>query len=63
MSSRCCASTPAVASPQNVFITYMDVEYGGISVTAYDAAGASVTAHFPNLRLVYSTAEERTAAP
>ena len=54
---------PAVASPRNIFITYADIEYKGISVTVYDAAGASATATFPDLRLVYQTAEERQATP
>ncbi len=54
---------PAVATPRNIFITYADIEYKGIRVTVYDAAGSTATATFPDLRLVYQTLEERQATP
>jgi len=37
---------PAVASPTPVFVTYMDVEFIGMSVTVYDKVGAKATATF-----------------
>ncbi len=54
---------PAVLSTRNLFITYADVEYSAISATVYDGAGASATAKFPKLRLIYTTIDERGAAP
>ena len=54
---------PAVPTAYDVSVTYLDVEYRGIRAVVYDAAGASATANFPNLRLIYMTAGERQAPP
>jgi hypothetical protein len=54
---------PAAASPTDVFLTYVDVEFIGISVTVYDSAGTSAKTTFPNLRVVFTTTEEKTVAP
>ena len=54
---------PAVPSPSDIFITYLDVEYTGITATVYDAAGLSAATSFPNLRLIHATEEERRVAP
>lgn len=54
---------PAPDTAIDVFVTYVDVEYAGISVTVYDAAGASATTTFPNLRIVYTTEQEKLNAP
>jgi hypothetical protein len=54
---------PAVPSNRNLYVTAIDVEYSGISVTVYDGAGASVSAKLPGLRIIYTTAPEKTAAP
>jgi hypothetical protein len=54
---------PRVETPIDVFVTMLDVEFIGISATAYDASGESANLAFPNMRLVITTAEERQAAP
>ena len=54
---------PPTAPPVEVFITSIEVEFRGISVTVYDAAGASAVATFPPIRLVYTSREEKAAAP
>lgn len=54
---------PAVPLTLNVFVTFLDVEFRGTSVIVYDAAGDSATTTYPDLRIVYTTAEEQTIAP
>jgi len=54
---------PAVPSPVNVFITYLDVEFRGIRATVYDAAGETAARRFANVRMIYTTPEERSVAP
>lgn len=54
---------PAIAAPRVIFITYVDIEYTGISATVYDSGGLSATTTFPNLRLIYTGDEERRVAP
>ena len=54
---------PAVSPPIEISVTYLDLEYRGISATVYDASGATATARWPNLRLLYTTERERTVAP
>jgi hypothetical protein len=54
---------PASDTAKVVFVTYLDVEYAGINATVYDAAGATGTATFPNVRIIYTTAEEKLSAP
>ncbi len=54
---------PAVSSPIDISITYLDVEYRGISATVYDASGATAVARWPNLRIIYTTEKERGVAP
>jgi hypothetical protein len=54
---------PAAPVPTNVFLTYADEEFIGISVTVYDSSGASARTTFPNLRVVFTTSEEKTVAP
>lgn len=56
-------SPPAVPTVTNVFLTYLDAEFIGISVTVYDKVGASATTTFPNLRVVYVTIMEKTVSP
>lgn len=52
-----------VSQQLTVFLTSVDVEYEGITVTAYDKIGGSATAIFPDLRIVYSTSEEVVTPP
>ena len=54
---------PAASPPIEVSVTYLDVEYRGISATVYDASGVTATTRWPNLRLIYTTEKERTVAP
>jgi hypothetical protein len=54
---------PAVPSAQNVFITYVDMTLRNISVTVYDAAGATATATFPDIRTIWSKPNEETTLP
>ena len=54
---------PAVPTAYDVSVTYLDVEYRGLRAVVYDAAGASATASFPNLRVIYMTNGERLAPP
>lgn len=54
---------PATASRRTAIVTYVDVEYHGISVTVYDDFGASVSTSFPDWRVVYTTVEEKASAP
>ena len=55
---------PPVMEPAiNIFITYIDVSYVGVCVTAYDVAGDSTMATFPDLRMIYTTDEERYTQP
>ncbi len=54
---------PAVPSPEDILITYVEFEFRGISITAYDAGALSATTTFPDLRLIYAMTEEQNAAP
>jgi hypothetical protein len=54
---------PAVPIQNDAILTYADVRYLGIKVTAYDKVGATATTTFPDLRIVFTSSEERTAAP
>lgn len=54
---------PAAIPPRNIFVTYVDVTYIGVSVTVYDGAGDSAGAAFPDLRIIYTTDEERHTKP
>jgi len=54
---------PAVASPTTAFVTYMEAQFIGVSVTVYDKVGATATTSFPDLRVAYTTSEEATVAP
>lgn len=54
---------PAVPSPKTVAITYVDLEFRGVTVTLYDKVGATAVASYPDLRIVFTTAEERIALP
>ena len=54
---------PAAPATTSVFLTYLDVEFIGISVTVYDKVGANASITFPDLRVVYTTAEEKAVAP
>jgi hypothetical protein len=54
---------PAVPSPKTVGITYVDLEFRGVTVTLYDKVGATAIASYPDIRIVFTTPEERTALP
>lgn len=54
---------PAVPIRRTAILTYADVEYRGITVTVYDKVGATATTTFPDVRIVFTSPEERTAAP
>lgn len=54
---------PAASEPTDVFLTYIDQEFIGVTVTVYDSSGASAKATFPNLRVVFTTSEEKSVAP
>ena len=54
---------PAVPTPTDAFVTHLDVEFVGITATAYDKAGESATATFPDLRIVFTTGEEVATLP
>ena len=54
---------PAVVSASNIFITYLDVSYLGVTVTVYDGAGNSTSTVLPDLRIIYTTDEERYTEP
>lgn len=56
-------SPPAVSSPVNVFVTYLDVEYQGVRATVYDVSGEFTSRTLPDIRVVYTTPEERTVEP
>jgi hypothetical protein len=47
----------------DIFITSVEVEFRGISATVYDGAGASTVATFPSIHLVFTSREEKAAAP
>jgi len=48
---------PTVPTPTGTFITLVDVTLTGITATVYDAAGASASVAFPELRVVCTTSE------
>jgi hypothetical protein len=54
---------PAVPSPKTVAITYVDLEFMGVTVTLYDKVGATAVAHYPDIRIVLTTSKEQTALP
>jgi hypothetical protein len=54
---------PAVAEPQEVFVTMLEAEYHGVSVTVHDRSGASAVAHYPDVRVRFETQSERLALP
>jgi hypothetical protein len=54
---------PGVPAAIDVNLTFLDVEYRGIHVTVYDAAGLKATTTFPPLRLVYRTYNEKRSPP
>jgi hypothetical protein len=54
---------PATATPTDVFLTFVEVEYLGITVTVFDKVGESASTTFPDLRVAYSTTLESTIAP
>jgi hypothetical protein len=54
---------PALPSPADVFLTLLEIEFVGTTVTVYDEAGANAVAVYPNIRVRYETPEERTALP
>lgn len=54
---------PAVPSTTSVFLTYIDLDYMGITVTVYDAAGESATTSFSDLRKTSITSEEEATPP
>jgi hypothetical protein len=54
---------PAAPAPTSIFLTFIDLEFIGVSVTIYDAAGESATTTFPNLRMNRTTTEETATAP
>lgn len=52
---------PAVAQPEAIIVTYMDVVYNGMTITVYDKVGASAKATIPAYHVVFLTPEERQA--
>jgi len=54
---------PVATPPRNIFVTYVDVTYIGVSVTVYDGTGDSTGAALSNLRIIYTTDEERHTEP
>ncbi len=54
---------PVVPSKLTAIISYADVRYHGISVTVHDATGASASSSFPDWRIVFTSPEEKAAAP
>jgi hypothetical protein len=52
---------PALSAPRDVYVTYAEFVVSGISITAYDQSGASVTESFPDFRGYFTNdLEERT---
>jgi hypothetical protein len=54
---------PSVPQGIDVFLTYADVEYRDIAVTVYDKVGAKAAVTFPNLKIKYTTWEEKRVSP
>ncbi len=57
------ALPPAVPTETEVVLTYLDAEYIGGRVTVWDKVGANAVLQLPNLEIVYTTLEEKNAAP
>lgn len=53
----------SLPSPTEAFVTLADVTLVDMKVTVYDAAGLSATANFADLRVTYTTTEERATLP
>lgn len=51
------ARPPLVKESVDVFLTSVTVEYFGIMMTVYDAAGANASTRFPNLRVRWTPRE------
>ena len=54
---------PAIATQNEAILTYLDVNYAGNKITVWDKMGANAVLNLPDLRVVYTTAEEKLAAP
>jgi hypothetical protein len=54
---------PAVPAPRDLFVTFMEADFFGITITVYDQSGASVVARYPDLHVRYETFEEERTLP
>ncbi len=54
---------PALPAPRDVYVTYAEFFVSGISITAYDQSGATVTATFPDFYAVFTNTTEDQTSP
>ena len=54
---------PALPSPRDVYVTYAEFFISGISFTAYDQSGATVTVTFPDFYAVFTNTTEDQTPP
>ena len=54
---------PAVETATDVFLTRLVIQFTGISVTVYDAAGNTESTSYPDLQITYSSDAEEAVAP
>ena len=54
---------PAIAVPRDVHITYASLSLADISITVYDQSGATATATYPNVTVIFSNYKEDQVLP
>lgn len=54
---------PVYPSERAATLTYAEVDYLGIRITVFDKVGASAVLPLPDLRIVFTTIEEKNAMP
>ena len=54
---------PAISAPRDVYVTYAEFFISGISISAYDQSGATVTQTFPDFYAVFTNTTEDQTPP